>query len=605
MSNPHHLNPSQSDPQHSLSPHATQPTDHNQSYTHNPQNLPYSLLPPSSSPTATPTTTVTPTPTLASVSSPLHNTLLHQSPMPISSMHPFPPVPTPPSSTSIHFSDTHHHPPHSAYINNPHPNPTIHPAIAQHNILPQASSDTKPQSLTQSPDHHSQPPRILNPHQPPLSHPSHPLFHSRASSHTPPLPQSLLNSHSPNRSSTLPSSLQQSLNIGPHHQQDQSSHNPHHFHNHDLHPSQHLDHNRHRIPHAHNQDHPQEHHQDHHQLSQHQYPLRHESNLASPTNMPHNIARLAHSPDPTKHPEQQIPLASAPFPNMSKIQHSPLHPPEQHRFNPATGLMFQHSTRSTFKSEPIPAMQLPVHHQNAVTSFQPNHDINEPDRSFAFSRHTYFDELTHDDNQPSGALPPPIPTPTAHPHDPDAQNPLASTIDAAASALHPQLSANQMAGAMLPPSSNISNLPLPNIAGAQVQGSHLHSASAFGSASGYPNAPYPGGPSSNIVDAMTDDRKLMAFQRKMRPMGRARAQQMTESQRKQRHNEHTRASRSRIDRGLERLKAVIKKVRPQQKVNKKADVLHEAVRLLKEGFHLPRTESDDERDEPQDSSLSM
>ena len=71
---------------------------------------------------------------------------------------------------------------------------------------------------------------------------------------------------------------------------------------------------------------------------------------------------------------------------------------------------------------------------------------------------------------------------------------------------------------------------------------------------------------------------------------------MTESQRKQRHNEHTRASRSRIDRGLERLKSVIRKVRPHQKVTKKADVLQEAVKLLKEGFRLPPTDSDEEPD---------
>lgn len=50
---------------------------------------------------------------------------------------------------------------------------------------------------------------------------------------------------------------------------------------------------------------------------------------------------------------------------------------------------------------------------------------------------------------------------------------------------------------------------------------------------------------------------------------------------------------------------MIKKVRPQQKVNKKADVLHEAVKLLKEGFRLPATESDDEQNEPQESSLSV
>lgn len=604
MSNSHHHNPSQSDPHHSLISHIIRNTDQQQSYTHTPQNIPYSsLLPPASSPSATPTTTVTPTPTLASVSSPLHNTLLHQSAMPISSMHPFPPVPTPPSSNSIHFSETHHQPPNSTYINNPHSNPPIHPTIAHPTILSQASSDTKPQSLTQSPDHHAPPHRIIHSAQPSLSHPSHLSFQSRPSSHTPPLPQSLLNSHSPNRTSTLPSSLQHSLNIVSQHQQDHSHHHPRHLQNHPSQSTQHqFHHSHHRMPHDHAQDHPQDHpqdhQQDHHQLSQHHYSMHPESNLTSPN--PHNnVTRLPHSSDHTKTPEQHIAHASAPFPNMSKIQHSPLHPPDHYRLNVATGLMFQHANRPAFKSEPIPAMQLPVHHQNPVNSFQPNHDINEPDRPFTFGRHTYFDELTHDDTQPSGALPPPAPTHPSHPHDPDVQNPLAQSLDAA-SALHPQ-----MAATMLPPSSNISNLPLPNIAGAQVQGSHLHSASAFGSASAYPNATYSAGAPSNIVDAISDDRRIMAFQRKMRPMARTRAPQMTESERKQRHNEHTRASRSRIDKGLERLKAVIKKVRPQQKVNKKADVLHEAVRLLKEGFHLPRTESDDERDEQQESSLSM
>lgn len=95
------------------------------------------------------------------------------------------------------------------------------------------------------------------------------------------------------------------------------------------------------------------------------------------------------------------------------------------------------------------------------------------------------------------------------------------------------------------------------------------------------------------------------FTRRLRATTRTRSQQMTESERKQRHNQHTRASRSRIDRGLERLKSVIRKVRPQQKVTKKADVLHEAVKLLEERFHLTPTESDDERDGPQESSLSV
>lgn len=92
---------------------------------------------------------------------------------------------------------------------------------------------------------------------------------------------------------------------------------------------------------------------------------------------------------------------------------------------------------------------------------------------------------------------------------------------------------------------------------------------------------------------------------RIRQLPRTRSQQMTDSQRKQRHNEHTRASRSRIDRGLERLKSVIRKVRPNQKVSKKADVLQEAVKLLKEGFRLPATESDEEKQDAQESSMSV
>lgn len=148
----------------------------------------------------------------------------------------------------------------------------------------------------------------------------------------------------------------------------------------------------------------------------------------------------------------------------------------------------------------------------------------------------------------------------------------------------------------------MSTLPLPGISGPS------HAPMPFGPPTGLGSAAIVGG-ASEIAEALGVDRgaaKGFPMQRRIRPTPRVRSQQMTESQRKQRHNEHTRASRSRIDRGLERLKNTIRKVRPNQKVSKKADVLQEAVKLLKEGFRLPPTESDEERDDPpQDSSLSV
>lgn len=150
----------------------------------------------------------------------------------------------------------------------------------------------------------------------------------------------------------------------------------------------------------------------------------------------------------------------------------------------------------------------------------------------------------------------------------------------------------------------ISNLPLPGIS--QNQGAPLQAVAPFATSSSLGNAAIVGG-ASEIAEALGVDRKMPVYQRRIRTVPRARSQQMTESQRKQRHNEHTRASRSRIDRGLERLKNVIRKVRPHQKVTKKADVLQEAVKLLKEGYRLPATESDEEADRegPQESSLSV
>lgn len=166
----------------------------------------------------------------------------------------------------------------------------------------------------------------------------------------------------------------------------------------------------------------------------------------------------------------------------------------------------------------------------------------------------------------------------------------------------------------MPNVASISNLALPGIAGsggggnASVQGS-IH---AFAGGAGVGNAAIEGG-ASEIAEALAAERKVgvvagnpgVGVQRRMRAMPRSRTQQMTESQRKQRHNEHTRASRSRIDKGLERLKNTIRKVQPDQKVTKKADVLQVAVKLLKEGYRLPATESDEEREEPPDSALSV
>jgi hypothetical protein len=70
--------------------------------------------------------------------------------------------------------------------------------------------------------------------------------------------------------------------------------------------------------------------------------------------------------------------------------------------------------------------------------------------------------------------------------------------------------------------------------------------------------------------------------------------QLSDREKKARHNAHTRSSRLRIDNGLERLKDTLRKVRPGLKLNKKADIVDEAVRLICETHNLPISEDDDD-----------
>jgi hypothetical protein len=76
---------------------------------------------------------------------------------------------------------------------------------------------------------------------------------------------------------------------------------------------------------------------------------------------------------------------------------------------------------------------------------------------------------------------------------------------------------------------------------------------------------------------------------------------LSETEKKARHNTHTRNSRLRIDEGLDRLKRTLKKVRPSLKLTKKADIVDEAVRIIREMHALPsssRNEGDEERSAP-------
>lgn len=60
----------------------------------------------------------------------------------------------------------------------------------------------------------------------------------------------------------------------------------------------------------------------------------------------------------------------------------------------------------------------------------------------------------------------------------------------------------------------------------------------------------------------------------------ARGQALTEAQRKARHNEHTRSSRLRIDEGLKRLKAALLRADPELRLQKKADIVEEAIKIV-------------------------
>lgn len=214
------------------------------------------------------------------------------------------------------------------------------------------------------------------------------------------------------------------------------------------------------------------------------------------------------------------------------------------------------------------------------------HNPTNPQPTFNFGQRQFFDDLQTTDPDPN-------PHPPNNPNDPQS-NPSAPEGNTLAGV-------DSITGAMMPGVASISNLALPGIGTGGMPGAPTFAPAA--GAANVSNAAIVGG-ASEIADVIAgNDRRHV--NRRMRNVTRTRSQQMTEIERKQRHNEHTRASRSRIDRGLERLKSTIKKVQPDQKVTKKADVLQVAVKLLKEGYRLPATESDEEGGDPPDSALSV
>ncbi len=80
-----------------------------------------------------------------------------------------------------------------------------------------------------------------------------------------------------------------------------------------------------------------------------------------------------------------------------------------------------------------------------------------------------------------------------------------------------------------------------------------------------------------------DDGALRRFANRGRlPRSRPRPNTLTEFEKRARHNAHTKSSRLRIDRGLERLKDALKKARPEVKLNKKADIVDAAVKYVLE-----------------------
>lgn len=62
---------------------------------------------------------------------------------------------------------------------------------------------------------------------------------------------------------------------------------------------------------------------------------------------------------------------------------------------------------------------------------------------------------------------------------------------------------------------------------------------------------------------------------------------LSEMEKRARHNAHTRSSRLRVDKGLNRLKEILKKARPELKLNKKADVVDAAYDFIQDAMaHL-------------------
>ena len=328
--------------------------------------------------------------------------------------------------------------------------------------------------------------------------------------------------------------------------------------------------------------------------SQHQPPPPPRSDVQSKMAPPqHNTIRRFL---PHQRPNQQ--LSGKPSDQVTNVQQSNMLP-HMPKVQPSLHMMpqpgqqvpprFQQHTSSHIpgrvsKGESIPAVPLPMH-PDPVQSFQPTQEVNEGERGFTFSRHGLFDEFPHDEHPNPVGL-----HPSHASQDTDQGNTLAG-VDSITGHLG------------MPGVASISNLPIQGMA--PGQGAPLHGVPGFGGPTSLGNAAISGG-ASEIAETLVLDRKGAPHQRRVRPVARMRNQQMSESQRKQRHNEHTRASRSRIDKGLDRLKKTLRKVKPQLKVTKKADVLQEAVKMIKEGYRLPPTESDDERDEPpQESSLSV
>lgn len=81
------------------------------------------------------------------------------------------------------------------------------------------------------------------------------------------------------------------------------------------------------------------------------------------------------------------------------------------------------------------------------------------------------------------------------------------------------------------------------------------------------------------------DEGLRRFANRSRlPRSRPRPNTLTEHEKRARHNAHTKSSRLRIDRGLERLKDALKKARPEVKLNKKADIVDAAVNYVLETY---------------------